>query len=379
MNKRKSIVFFEFVTHFGGSNKSTIALINELRNNCDVTVLDAYGSCSEYLDELTKNGINHDVVLPKKDDIVIGGSSIGRAFKILAASGEILRLIKALRQKLKRLNPDAIWLNSEKGMFCAGRAVGDTVPTIQFIRTEIKSLKWYCIRDWKRVGMIAGNNSQCLKFFEKYSWAKDRLVVAYNGIDIDSVANIVPACDLPRADAELKVVMPATLLPLKAHVVAIKAVAKLAEKGLDIILWICGDVPNNLSADYKNQLISLCNELKIQDRIFFLGWRNDVLAIMKQADVMMLTSNTEGLPRSILEAMALGKPVIATRVGGIPELIRNDIDGILVEKGDFNAAAESLLRLRSPSIRRKMGLIAQERVKVEFTIKKQADVKFCIK
>ena len=198
--------------------------------------------------------------------------------------------------------------------------------------------------------------------------------MAYNGIDIDSVANIVPACDLPRADAELKVVMPATLLPLKAHVVAIKAVAKLAEKGLDIILWICGDVPNNLSADYKNQLISLCNELKIQDRIFFLGWRNDVLAIMKQADVMMLTSNTEGLPRSILEAMALGKPVIATRVGGIPELIRNDIDGILVEKGDFNAAAESLLRLRSPSIRRKMGLIAQERVKVEFTIKKQADV-----
>jgi len=62
-----------------------------------------------------------------------------------------------------------------------------------------------------------------------------------------------------------------------------------------------------------------------------------------------------------------------TRASGIPEVLRDNIDSILVDVGDSDAVDESLLRLRSPSIRREMGLIAQERVKAGFTIKKQAD------
>ena len=93
---------------------------------------------------------------------------------------------------------------------------------------------------------------------------------------------------------------------------------------------------------------------------------------MKHSNILIVTSETEGMPRSVLEAMALGKPVIATRVGGIPEVIRDGVDGILIDVGDDDAVAESLQRLENPDIRREMGLAAQQRIKANFNIKDKA-------
>lgn len=167
--------------------------------------------------------------------------------------------------------------------------------------------------------------------------------------------------------------MPATLIPLKAHSVAIKGFAKFCQDEPDAVLWICGDIPNELADYYFKRLLALRHELGMDDKIHFLGWCSDVPAIIRCADIMLLTSETEGLPRSMLEAMALGKPVIATSAGGIPEVIRNGIEGILIDVGDDNAVTEALQKLKNPNIRRKMGYAGQQRVKSEFSIKRQAD------
>lgn len=374
-NNKRPILFFEFVTHFGGSNKSTIALLNELNKQCDVVVLDAYGCCKEYINELEKHGIAYDIILPEAEKTVIGGGSpIERLRRMLGTAGQIWHIIKLLRRKLKEINPQLIWLNSEKAMFCVGRAVGKQLPTLIFIRVKHAKLKWYCLNDWKNLGMIVANNSESLKFFQQFDWARNKLAVAYNGIEFDAAQIAEPAPeDLPGQTASLKIVMPATLIPLKAHSVAIKGLSNLCRSGTDAVLWICGDVPNNLPLDYYEKLLALRDELNMAEKIHFLGWRSDMQAIIKRADVMILTSETEGLPRTILEAMALAKPVIATRVGGIPEVIRDGVDGILIDVGDVDAIAEALQRLQNSDIRRKMGHAGQQRVKTEFTIKRQAD------
>ena len=94
---------------------------------------------------------------------------------------------------------------------------------------------------------------------------------------------------------------------------------------------------------------------------------------MQRSDLLILTSTTEGLPRSILEAMATGLPVIATKVGGVPEIIRDGVDGILVDSGDSDAVAEALERLLNPSVRSAMGQTARKHVSENFTIQKQAE------
>jgi len=221
--------------------------------------------------------------------------------------------------------------------------------------------------------MIVGVNYESIEIFQAFHWAEGKLKVIHNGIDFPAVQTTGEVMeDLPAQNAPVKIVMLANFFPLKAHSVAIKGFAKFCRAGGEGVLWICGDTPNNLGPDYETSLRQLCHSVGAADKIHFLGWRSDAAAIVKHSNILIVTSETEGMPRSVLEAMALGKPVIATRVGGIPEVIRDGVDGILIDVGDDDAVAESLQRLENPDIRREMGLAAQQRIKANFNIKDKA-------
>lgn len=93
-----------------------------------------------------------------------------------------------------------------------------------------------------------------------------------------------------------------------------------------------------------------------QDRVHFLGWRSDVPEILKLMDIFVLSSRNEGMGRAVVEAMAAGRPVVGTRVGGVPDLVRDDWNGFLVEPGDLDGMARSVSRLLENSgLRREMG------------------------
>lgn len=109
---------------------------------------------------------------------------------------------------------------------------------------------------------------------------------------------------------------------------------------------------------------------KIDDIIHFLGWVNAEKkeVLLSQADIYILPSYNEGLPMSLLEAMSWAVPVISTSVGGIPELIRNDTDGLVIEPGDIDGLSGSLLKLMlSKELRLKMGGNARARVEDQFS------------
>ena len=115
---------------------------------------------------------------------------------------------------------------------------------------------------------------------------------------------------------------------------------------MEPILWIAGDVVGN-DYSYQEYLERMIKELGLEKNVYLLGWRNDVPAIMKKADVVILPTHEEGFGHVILEAMLLKVPVIATAIGGIKDSIENNINGILIEVDDYKALADGINKVVS--------------------------------
>jgi glycosyltransferase involved in cell wall biosynthesis len=112
----------------------------------------------------------------------------------------------------------------------------------------------------------------------------------------------------------------------------------------------------------------------LADRIVFLGHRDDIPDLLAAADIVTLPSFYEGLPYAISEAMAASLPVIATRVGGIPEMIEDPASGLLIDRGDASALAACLVRLAGdPSLRRQMGARARQLAEDRFSLERMLD------
>ena len=103
----------------------------------------------------------------------------------------------------------------------------------------------------------------------------------------------------------------------------------------------------------RARLDALVEELGIQDSVTFWGERLDVAGFFSAADIYCMSSVSEGLPMSLLQAMSVGLPAIVTDVGGMAEVVRNANAGITSPVGDFDAMAESIVQLASDPIRRK--------------------------
>ena len=113
------------------------------------------------------------------------------------------------------------------------------------------------------------------------------------------------------------------LVPVKDHSTLLGAMALLVRSFPDAILLICGD------GELRGHLEELAQHLRIAQNIRFAGFRDDVFKLLRRASVYVCSSVSEGLSLSILEAMAAGKPVVATNVGGNPEVVRDGETGVI--------------------------------------------------
>jgi glycosyltransferase involved in cell wall biosynthesis len=150
----------------------------------------------------------------------------------------------------------------------------------------------------------------------------------------------------------------------KGHGTLLKSLRALDDVGGTLRMWIVGDGSERLAAESQAAQLGLG-----QDRVRFLGRRSDIDRLLNAADFFVLPSDIEGLPLSILEAMAHGLPVIASNVGGIPEIIQHDINGLLFPAGDDAALSAAIRRLATdPALRRRLGNAARERANVTFSL-----------
>ena len=157
-------------------------------------------------------------------------------------------------------------------------------------------------------------------------------------------------------------VCPARLEEQKGHRVLLDALAQVRGRGLEFVAVLAGE------GSLRDELERRTRELGLADQVSFAGQVEPIGPLLLAADACVLPSLWEGLPLSLLEALARARPVIASRVGGVPEAIEDRVTGRLVPAGDVDALAAALEDFhRRPDPGRRMGLEGAERVRAEFT------------
>jgi glycosyltransferase involved in cell wall biosynthesis len=206
---------------------------------------------------------------------------------------------------------------------------------------------------------------------------RKKIHVVYNGTPLKSLNNIqsVSVQESIRKQLDIPnnvpvVVHVGRLCETKGQHLLIKAASHLRQHGLEIIYLIVGeDLVQN--GKYFQYLKELTKEFKVSDLVWFLGQRSDIFQLLVTADLLVLPSSAEGLPLVILEAMAAGKPVVATNVGGVAEIVEHQKTGLLISVGDVSGLAEAILwMVQNPESARKMGDKGLEIVQENFSVEK---------
>jgi glycosyltransferase involved in cell wall biosynthesis len=200
--------------------------------------------------------------------------------------------------------------------------------------------------------------------------ADSMLLAASRGVAVEKLRTITNGIDLsrfaytgPRSDAPA--VMVGRLSEEKGADTLLRAVALVVNEEPRFRLHVAGDGACTPS------LVALARELKVTDQVKFLGEVRDVPALLAQASMFVLPSLTEGISLTLLEAMARGLPVVATCVGGTPEVVEDGVSGLLVSPRSPADLAQAMLRVyRQPHRARLMGLAAHQRVAAHFDVRR---------
>lgn len=207
-----------------------------------------------------------------------------------------------------------------------------------------------CISDFCR--------SQLMKLVEREHW--DKLHLVRCGVD---PAVYAPAPGRPE-DGSLRVVCVGRLVPDKGQSLLVDAVALLRERGFDARLELVGDGPDRAHLERHVAELGLGEWVRLAGAVGQDTMRDHYAA----ADVFCLPSFAEGVPVVLMEAMAMGLPVVTTRIAGIGELVEDGVSGVLVRPGRADLIADALAGLADPAVRARMGAAGREMVVREFDV-----------
>lgn len=197
----------------------------------------------------------------------------------------------------------------------------------------------------------------------------ERVFVVPNGLDLerfDALAAQPLDGPIPRGDPLVGVV--ANLWPVKGHRTLVEAIAFVRQRFPRVHFALAGDGPE------RPALQERIEQLSLRQNVTLLGTRYDVPAILSRCDAACLPSLAEGLPNAVMEAMAARLPVVASAVGGVPELVAEGENGYLAPPGDAGALADKLLALLAdPASARAMGERGRVRVRNELSSQRLAE------
>ncbi len=217
-------------------------------------------------------------------------------------------------------------------------------------------------------GIVANSDSIKEYIITHEKVAPDKITVIYNGITPAKSEGTLPEV-FSKNSADVWLVIVANLKPVKRVDLLLTALQKLKTKDLPLTVHavVLGE------GGERENLHTLCQELGLAQYVHFEGSVEDVSAYLRRADIGILCSDKEGLSNAILEYMSHGLPVVATRVGGNPELVTEDT-GLCVPADDPQALAEAIARLAiEKELRKEMGRNALQRIQNDFLWEQSID------
>ena len=349
---KKNILFIIGSLNIGGSEKQLLKIINCLQNKFRLHVLLIYEKGDLY-DTLKKENV-------KVFDPLISKS--GRMISMLNLIISIFRCALIIRKYKIDLTHSFLplsYLVMSLSMFLFRKN--------KFVMSR-RSLNYYQKR-WfffkqiemflhKRTDLIIANSKAIqnqLCYEENVPKKKVRII--YNSVE--KTKNI-----LKKNNTNSNIIIHvANLIPYKNHEMVIKAISQIKNVNFKVLF-----IGGYADKEYVNKLKKLISCFNLQKIILFKGQVKEVDNYVLDAQIGLLTSNTEGLPNAILEYFFYGLPVVSTDVGGVNEIIENEYNGFLVQKNDFKELAKKIeVLLRSAKIRKKFSINARKSCENKFS------------
>jgi glycosyltransferase involved in cell wall biosynthesis len=204
--------------------------------------------------------------------------------------------------------------------------------------------------------------------------SSEKMVLIYNGVDgepfeLASQIREEFRREMGLSDSQKVVTVLANLIPYKGHHDLLQAVRHVKDRIPEATFWLVGE-----DRGIQKRLERLSRDLRIHDRVCFMGQRSDIPDVLAASDLSVLPSHEEGFSNVILESMAAGLPVVATRVGGNSEAVVDGLTGWLVPPRNAALMAEKIVDLlEDPKKSRTWGERGRERVKSLFTIEQMVE------
>jgi len=236
-------------------------------------------------------------------------------------------------------------------------------------KVEWLSLRHFCDR-------VISVSEEARQYHLNVSGASaDQVTTIYNGIDLSSFLNIDRKGERINVRQELGIPIDANLLitvavlrPQKGIQFMIRALPAILRSAPNTYYLIVG------SGSHQSALVDEVNQAGLKDRVIFAGMRKDVARLLAASELFILPTLTEALPTVLAEAMAAKLPIVASRVGGVPEMVTDGQNGCLVEPEDLHGLVNSCIHLLSkPEKQATMGAAGWEIVNHKFNIERQVD------
>lgn len=347
-------------SNFGGAQRYVFELAEEGRRMGHEIIVFSGGK-GLLVDKLQKSGIR-----------IISSSQLQRDISFIKEIKSFFHILKILKQE----KPDVFHINSSKmgglGAF-AGRLVGikniiftshgwafnESRPLWQKI--IIKLFVWFTLIFSHKIICVSKKSKADV---EKWPFVKKKLFVIYNGITkFDLVL---------RKDNTFTVGTLSELHRIKGLDVLFLAWKKFTEKhSAKLVIMNDGEERENLE--------NMASNLGISDSVIFRGFVDNARAELSTFDIFCMPSRSEAMPYAILEAGLAGLPIIATPVGGIPEIIESGVNGVLVPIDDYEALFSTLMFLKEDeNLRKRLGTNLKSTIQEKFSFQKMAEATFVL-
>lgn len=346
----KTIVFLETVITFGGARKSTVELAARLNQaGYRVLLYDVYGTCKPFIEACKEEKIDLKIIYPSSDSHIISSDKpFKRIVKKIGFVFHLLKINKLLRNRLLEDKPDYIIVNNSKVLTYLFRKTKDTKIILfargWFIGKQIRKIDRFLYKKMVDRYVCVSEATRHAIYGAGLAPLKDIFVV-HNAIDEKSMQKDI---EIERDPNVFKILISGGFLPTKGLHLSIEIAKQLKKKNIPFKIIITGIIYKSpVSSQYFEKVKQLIDENDLANHIEIVANHTDVREYFKWCDVLVHPSDTEGLPRVVMEAMIMKKPVIANAVGGVTDYILDGYTGFITNYncvGDYVNYLEMLYK-----------------------------------